>query len=37
MEFTPEITDRLKKLDDKYQAMGQSLTNYLDLLGLYAR
>ena len=30
MEFTPEITDRLKKLDEKYQAMGQSLTNYLD-------
>ncbi len=30
MELTPELTDRLKKLDEKYQAMGQSLTNYLD-------
>ena len=30
MELTPEITERLKKLDEKYQAMGQSLTNYLD-------
>lgn len=30
MELTPEIVDRLKKLDEKYQAMGQSMTNYLD-------
>lgn len=30
MEITPEITDRLNKLDNKYQAMGQSLENYLD-------
>ena len=30
MELTPEITNRIKKLDEKYQAMGQSLTNYLD-------
>ena len=30
MELSPEIIDRLKKLDEKYQAMGQSLENYLD-------
>jgi len=30
MELTPDITERLKKLDEKYQAMGQSLPNYLD-------
>lgn len=30
MELTPDVTERLKKLDEKYQAMGQSLTNYLD-------
>jgi len=30
MEFTPDVIDRLKKLDEKYQAMGQSLGNYLD-------
>lgn len=30
MELTPEIIERIKKLDEKYQAMGQSLTNYLD-------
>src|SRR5688572_24373193 len=30
MELTPEVIERLNKLDDKYQAMGQSLTNYLD-------
>jgi len=30
MEITPEILERLKKLDEKYQAMGQSLENYLD-------
>ncbi|MCC6691383.1 MAG: tryptophan 2,3-dioxygenase [Bacteroidia bacterium] len=35
MELKPEIIDRLKKLDEKYEAMGQSLTSYLDGL-LYA-
>lgn len=30
MELTPEVVERLKKLDEKYQAMGQSLPNYLD-------
>lgn len=30
MELTPEVIERLNKLDNKYQAMGQSLTNYLD-------
>lgn len=30
MELTPEIIERLKKLDEKYQLMGQSLENYLD-------
>ncbi|MBI4931152.1 MAG: tryptophan 2,3-dioxygenase [Bacteroidetes bacterium] len=30
MELTPEVTERLKKLDEKYQAMGQSMPNYLD-------
>lgn len=30
MEFTPEVIDRVKKLDEKYQQMGQSLPNYLD-------
>jgi len=30
MDLTPEITERLKKLDEKYQAMGQSMPNYLD-------
>lgn len=30
MELTPEIIERLKKLDEKYQAMGQSMSNYLD-------
>jgi tryptophan 2,3-dioxygenase len=30
MELTPEIIERLKKLDEKYQAMGQSMPNYLD-------
>lgn len=30
MELTPEVIERLQKLDEKYQAMGQSLTNYLD-------
>jgi tryptophan 2,3-dioxygenase len=35
MELKPEIIERLKKLDEKYQAMGQNLTSYLDGL-LYA-
>jgi len=30
MEFTPDVIGRLKKLDEKYQTMGQSLPNYLD-------
>jgi len=30
MELSPQIIERLKKLDEKYQAMGQSLENYLD-------
>jgi len=30
MELTPDIIERLKKLDEKYQAMGQSMPNYLD-------
>jgi tryptophan 2,3-dioxygenase len=30
MEITPEIADRLQKLNDKYVGMGQSLLNYLD-------
>lgn len=30
MEITPDVVERLKKLDEKYQAMGQSLNNYLD-------
>ena len=30
MELTPEVIERLKKLDEKYQAMGQSMPNYLD-------
>lgn len=35
MELKPEILDRLKALDEKYQAMGQNLVSYLDGL-LYA-
>lgn len=35
MELTPEIVERLKLLDEKYQAMGQNLVSYLDGL-LYA-
>jgi len=35
MELKPEIIERLKKLDEKYEAMGQSLVSYLDGL-LYA-
>jgi tryptophan 2,3-dioxygenase len=30
MELTTDIAERLSKLDEKYQAMGQSLPNYLD-------
>jgi tryptophan 2,3-dioxygenase len=35
MEMTPEIIERLEKLNDKYAALGQDLTSYLDGL-LYA-
>ena len=35
MELKPEIIERLKKLDEKYQVMGQDLVSYLDGL-LYA-
>ena len=35
MELKPEIIDRIKLLDEKYQAMGQDLSSYLDGL-LYA-
>ena len=35
MELKPEIIDRIKLLDAKYQAMGQDLSSYLDGL-LYA-
>ena len=30
MELTPEITDRLKKLNEKYELMGQNIVSYLD-------
>jgi tryptophan 2,3-dioxygenase len=30
MELTPEIIERIKKLNEKYEGMGQSLPNYLD-------
>ncbi len=30
MELKPEIIDRLKQLDEKYEAMGQNLVSYLD-------
>lgn len=30
MEFSQDILDRLSKLNDKYEGMGQSLGNYLD-------
>ncbi len=30
MELTTEITERIKLLDEKYQAMGQNLLSYLD-------
>jgi tryptophan 2,3-dioxygenase len=35
MELTPEITDRLQKLEEKFSAMGQDINAYLDGL-LYA-
>ncbi|MDB4905034.1 MAG: kynA [Mucilaginibacter sp.] len=35
MHFTPEIEERLAQLQEKYQAMGQDMTSYLDGL-LYA-
>ncbi len=30
MELKPEIVERIKKLEEKYETMGQSLANYLD-------
>src|ERR1700749_2925642 len=30
MDITPEITNRIKQLDEKYQAMGQDMVSYLD-------
>lgn len=30
MHITPEIEERLKRLQDKYEAMGQDMTSYLD-------
>src|ERR1043165_10161902 len=35
MDLKPEIIERIKLLDEKYQAMGQDLSSYLDGL-LYA-
>jgi tryptophan 2,3-dioxygenase len=35
MNFSPEIEDRLARLQEKYEAMGQDMTSYLDGL-LYA-
>ncbi len=35
MEFTPEIKDKINKLQEKYEAMGQDMSAYLDGL-LYA-
>lgn len=35
MHFSPEIEERLAQLQDKYEAMGQDMTSYLDGL-LYA-
>jgi tryptophan 2,3-dioxygenase len=35
MHFTPEIEERLARLQEKYEAMGQDMTSYLDGL-LYA-
>src|SRR5476649_1097537 len=30
MHITPEIEERLQRLQDKYEAMGQDMTSYLD-------
>lgn len=30
MDFSPEIEDRLARLQEKYEAMGQDMTSYLD-------
>lgn len=30
MELTPDITDRLRKLNEKYELMGQNIVSYLD-------
>jgi tryptophan 2,3-dioxygenase len=35
MDFTPEIKDKINKLQEKYEAMGQDMASYLDGL-LYA-
>ena len=35
MHFSPEMDDRLASLQEKYEAMGQDMTSYLDGL-LYA-
>lgn len=35
MDFTPQIKDKLEKLQEKYEAMGQDMASYLDGL-LYA-
>ncbi len=35
MDLNPELTARIQKLEEKYQAMGQDITSYLDGL-LYA-
>ena len=35
MQFTPEIQERLERLQEKYEAMGQDMSSYLDGL-LYA-
>lgn len=35
MDLKPEVIERIQKLDEKFQAMGQDLTSYLDGL-LYA-
>lgn len=35
MEFTPQIKEKLEKLQEKYEAMGQDMASYLDGL-LYA-
>ena len=35
MDLKPEIIEKIKLLDEKYQAMGQDLSSYLDGL-LYA-